>query len=162
MHEWFVPNGSWPPPPTPQNGPYLWKSCACMSYYLAIIPPCIYATISIIKYLQHDFPKMRGGSKAVWVFSKNSSDLVAGSFLYSRIGWTPSNCDTVWYFLSFVWWRWIQPADYNGALVQNCRSVGRSWARQLVSSLDPLSNAGSRFLGLNSLKHWRKGPLKLE
>ena len=31
------------PPPTPQNGPYLWKSCAYISYYLAIIPPCIYA-----------------------------------------------------------------------------------------------------------------------
>ena len=22
---------------------YLWKSCACISYYLALIPPCIYA-----------------------------------------------------------------------------------------------------------------------
>ena len=27
-----VPNGRWPPPPAPQNGPYLWKSCACISY----------------------------------------------------------------------------------------------------------------------------------
>ena len=53
----------------------------CISYYLALIPPCIYATISIIKSLQHDFPKMRGGgSKAVWNFSKKSSDLVAGYF----------------------------------------------------------------------------------
>ena len=26
--------------PTSQNGPYLWKSCACISYYLAIILPC--------------------------------------------------------------------------------------------------------------------------
>ena len=50
-------------------------------YYLAIIPPRIYATISIIKNLQYNFPKMRGGgSKAVWNFSENSSDLVAGSF----------------------------------------------------------------------------------
>ena len=71
------------PNPTPQNGPYLWKSCACISYYLAIIPPCIYATISIIKKLQFNFPKMggRGGrSKAVWNFSENLSDLVAGPF----------------------------------------------------------------------------------
>ena len=31
--------------------------------------------------MQHSFPKIRGGgSKAVWNFSKNSSDLVAGSF----------------------------------------------------------------------------------
>ena len=37
--------------------------------------------ISIIKKLQYNFPKMRGGgSKAVWNFSKNSSDLVAGPF----------------------------------------------------------------------------------
>ena len=45
----------------------LLKSCACISYYLALIPPCIYATISIIK-------------KIAWNFSKNSSDLVAGPF----------------------------------------------------------------------------------
>ena len=45
------------------------------------MPPCINATISIIKKLQHNFPKMRGGgSKAVWNFSKKSSDLVAGFF----------------------------------------------------------------------------------
>ena len=37
------------PPPTPQNSPYLWKSYACISYYLALTPPCIYANISIIK-----------------------------------------------------------------------------------------------------------------
>ena len=30
-------------------------------YYLAIIYPCIYATISVIKNLQHNFPKMRAG-----------------------------------------------------------------------------------------------------
>ena len=29
-------------------------------YYLAIIPPRTYATISVIKKLQHIFPKMRG------------------------------------------------------------------------------------------------------
>ena len=51
------------PTPTSQNGPYLWKSCAGISYYLAIIPPCIYATISIIKKLQHNFPQMRGGGQ---------------------------------------------------------------------------------------------------
>ena len=31
--------------------------------------------------MQHNFPKMRGGgAKAVWNFSKKSSDLAAGSF----------------------------------------------------------------------------------
>ena len=28
---------------------YNWKSCACISYYPAIISPCIYATIYVIK-----------------------------------------------------------------------------------------------------------------
>ena len=42
-----VPNGHWPP--APQNGPYLWKSCAYISYYRALIHPCMYSTISIIK-----------------------------------------------------------------------------------------------------------------
>ena len=28
-----VTNSSWPQPPTPQNGPHLWISCACISYY---------------------------------------------------------------------------------------------------------------------------------
>ena len=32
-------------PPAPQNGPHLWKSYACISYYLALVPPCIYSTI---------------------------------------------------------------------------------------------------------------------
>ena len=32
-----------------------------ISYYLALILPCIYATISITKKLQYNFPKMRGG-----------------------------------------------------------------------------------------------------
>ena len=31
--------------PAPQNGPYLWNSCACISYYPAIISPRIYGTI---------------------------------------------------------------------------------------------------------------------
>ena len=44
-------------------GPYLWKSCACISYYLVVISPLLYATISVIKNLQ-----------------QNSSDLVAGPF----------------------------------------------------------------------------------
>ena len=33
------------PTPAPQNGPFLRKSCGCISYYLALIPSCIYATI---------------------------------------------------------------------------------------------------------------------
>ena len=49
------------------------------------MPPCINATISTIKNLQYNFPKKKGGSRAVWNFSKNSSDLVAGSFPYQVI-----------------------------------------------------------------------------
>ena len=76
-----VPNSSWPPTPTPQNGPYFWKSCACISYYPAIIYPRIYATICVIQNLQYNFPKMKeGGSKAVWNFSKSTFDLVAPPF----------------------------------------------------------------------------------
>ena len=45
----------------PQNGPHIWKSCACICHYLALAPPCIYSTISIIKKLQHNFSKMSGG-----------------------------------------------------------------------------------------------------
>ena len=44
------------------------------------MPPCINATISIIKKFAIQFFKNEGGSKAIWNFSKNSSDLVAGSF----------------------------------------------------------------------------------
>ena len=32
------------------------------------------------KHFQYKFPKMRGGAKAVWNFSENSSVLVAGPF----------------------------------------------------------------------------------
>ena len=50
---------------------YIWKSCACISYYLAIIPPRIYATISVIKNLQYNFRKMKGGGRRPFgIFSK--------------------------------------------------------------------------------------------
>ena len=44
------------------------KACACISYYLALIPPCINATISIRKNQQYDFPKMRGGGRRPFGF----------------------------------------------------------------------------------------------
>ena len=81
----------WPMTPTPaaQNGLFLWKSCSCISYYLALIPTCIMqpymvppiieGIVSIKKSLPYNFPKMRGG-EAVWNFSENSSDLVAPTF----------------------------------------------------------------------------------
>ena len=72
----FWANGRWPPPTAPQTGSYLWKSCACISYYLALVPLCINSTISIMTNLQHNFPKMR----AVWNFSENSSDFAQPSF----------------------------------------------------------------------------------
>ena len=76
-----------PLPPTPQNGLYLWKSCACISYYLALVPPYIYSTISIIKKLKHNFPKMRGGGQRPYgIFSKNSSNFAQPSFPYSTTG----------------------------------------------------------------------------
>ena len=51
------------PTPTPQNGPYLWKSCECISYYLSIIPPCMYATISIIKHFAISENEGQGGGQ---------------------------------------------------------------------------------------------------
>ena len=66
-----------------QNQTHFEKGTSESLYYLALIPPCIYAaTISIIKKLQYNFPKMKGGggSKAIWNFSENSSDLVAPPF----------------------------------------------------------------------------------
>ena len=75
---------SWPPHPTPQYGPYLWKSCACILYYLAIIPPRIHATISIIKDCNIIFLKMRGGRRLFENFSNNSSDLVQPPFPIQR------------------------------------------------------------------------------
>ena len=85
----------------PQNCPHLWKSCACISYYLALVSPCIYSTISIIKKLQHNFPKMRVGSKAVWNFSENSSDLAQPSFTkICRCSnfhlWDVIVCESIW------------------------------------------------------------------
>ena len=42
-----------------------------ISYYLALIPPSIYAKISIIKNLHYNFPKMRGGQLPFGMFPKN-------------------------------------------------------------------------------------------
>ena len=40
-------------------------------YYLAIIPSRIYAIISVIKNLQYNFPKMRGGGRRLFgIFPK--------------------------------------------------------------------------------------------
>ena len=36
------------------------------------MPPCINATISITKNLQHNFPKMRGGQRPFGIFPKNN------------------------------------------------------------------------------------------
>ena len=61
-----------PPPPISQNSTYLWKSCPCISYYLTLVPPFIYSSISIIKSLQHNFPKIgwRGGESHLEFFRK--------------------------------------------------------------------------------------------
>ena len=69
--------------PTPQNGPHLWKSCVCISYYLALVPPCIYLKILIVKKCNIIFWKW-GGSKAVSNFSENSSDLAQSFFPYQQ------------------------------------------------------------------------------
>ena len=47
------------------------------------MPPCINATISIAINCDIIFQKWRGGSKAIWNFSKNSLALVAGPFPYT-------------------------------------------------------------------------------
>ena len=56
--------------PTPQNGPHLWKSCVCISYNLALVPPCIYLKILIVKKMQHNFLKMRGVEGCLEFFRK--------------------------------------------------------------------------------------------
>ena len=89
------------------EGHIVWNVCTCLlqsvscfyfSHYNCITPisgnhvhafhsirPSYFfanATISIVKNLQYNFPKMRGGreSKAIWNFFKKSSDLVAAPF----------------------------------------------------------------------------------
>ena len=44
-----------------QNQTHFEEGTSESLYYLALISPCIYATMSIIKKLQYNFPKMRGG-----------------------------------------------------------------------------------------------------
>ena len=64
-----------------QNKTHFEKGTSESLYYLAIIPPLIYATISVMKNLQHNFPKMRvGGSKAVW---KKHSSLFLLTHIYN-------------------------------------------------------------------------------
>ena len=71
------------------------NNCIDINWYYLILtdviwpmPPCINATISIIRILQYNFQKMRGGGVS---FYKNSSDLVAGSFpnrlLFGKCVW---------------------------------------------------------------------------
>ena len=62
------------------------------------MPPCINATtISIMKNLQYNFSKMRGGGqRPLGFFPKNSSDLVAGSFPKSSVTNHFNTCN-IWY-----------------------------------------------------------------
>ena len=46
------------------------------------------------------FPKMRGGSKAVWNFSKNSSNLVAPPFPYRKLADLTKCVDFFTYFFA--------------------------------------------------------------
>ena len=46
------------------------------------VPATFEEFVASLKNLQHNFPKMRGGSKAVWNFSKNSSILVTSPVHY--------------------------------------------------------------------------------
>ena len=70
-----------------QNGPFLEVEIMWMYFTLSdpftylyiqpyIVPPIFEGFVSIIKNLQHKFPKMRAGSKAILNFSKNLSVLV--------------------------------------------------------------------------------------
>ena len=87
-------------------------------YYLAIIPPRIYATKSIIKNLQYNFPKMRGGSKAVCSVSKKSSDLVAGPFSNQSNQpnqsnqWPPMTYFWRFLFISGYFWLFLTISNY--------------------------------------------------
>ena len=70
------------------------KACACISYYLAYLLAYMYICNHIIPYHTIKNAKMQymifwklgvGGSKAVWNFSDNSSNLVARPFPYPEL-----------------------------------------------------------------------------
>ena len=65
-----------------QNQTHFGEGTSESLYYLALIPIGIYATISIQKICNIIFRKWGGGSKAVWNFSQNSSDLLAWPVAY--------------------------------------------------------------------------------
>ena len=57
------------------------------------------------KNLQYNFPKMRGGSKAVWNFSENSSDFVARPFPYCPTALSKNTgCPRKKSTLKWWWW----------------------------------------------------------
>ena len=57
------------------------------------------------KNLQYNFPKMRGGSKAVWNFSENSSDFVARPFSYCPTALSKNTgCPRKKSTLKWWWW----------------------------------------------------------
>ena len=45
-----------PTPPAPQINPFLWKSCACISYYLTLIPTCICNHLWCHQFLKALYP----------------------------------------------------------------------------------------------------------
>ena len=69
-----------PHPPPPRMVPISGNHVHAI-HTISLVRPCTYLTISIIYMLQHKFTKTSWRvSKAVWNFSENSSDLVAGPF----------------------------------------------------------------------------------
>ena len=78
-----------------QNGPYLWKSSACILYYLALIPPCIYATISIIKKMQYNFQMPFGIFQKFIRFGSRTLALALDFQGYSKSG----------FILNLTWYR---------------------------------------------------------
>ena len=114
------------------------KACACISYYLALIPPCIYATISIIKKLQHNFPKMRGGGQRPFgIFPKNNPIWYRDHSLRPVL----SACPTV----SMILKKWVS-AGYIAWVTSS------TWAAPLarerwVGAASKIPNLSSRIIG---------------
>ena len=115
---------------------------------MALVPTCIYSTISITKKLQHNLPKMRGGgSKAFWNFSKKSSDLVEPSFPKTRMleNVRVGNCNMATVssvYPSMLFWMWnlliLRNLNYDQsaywkihANAEGCQTIRTHW------SLDP-------------------------
>ena len=95
--------------------------CACISYYLAIIPPRIYATISVIKNSHHYFLKMRGGD--AWMHKM---------FFFFNSTIVLILIDINWYYLAYAS---LHKCDYIH-YKKNCNIIFQKWGGGVKGSFE--------------------------